>query len=118
MKTADYRRAENLLSRLLSDPGVEHTPELVRQVRDDELLTVADRDLLTAYAWQRQMARPYPRDSKKLLSRFVAYAEAEQDAWDLDGDAFTAKHGFPPQGLAEIRTVLIGAAVETAGALP
>jgi hypothetical protein len=117
MNPADLRRAENLLDRLTIGNEQKHTPELIRQVRDDELIPDSDRNLLTAYAWHLQSQSMCPRDSKVLLLRFSAYAEAERDAWDLSGEDFTERHGFPPQELPRFRDVLVLAAAETVEAL-
>lgn len=117
MKDEDVKIAAGIVEGLKAAP-VGHTPELVREMRDAELLPDHHRDLLTAYAWHLQLAGRYPRDSRALLSRFVAYAEAEQDAWDLGEDDFVRRHGFAPRELARVRLVLIGAAAETLEALP
>ena len=111
MTTSSIPAASALVDSLLGRTA-PHTPELVRSVRDCELLHDPERHRLTAYAWVLQSNMP-TRDPKTLLSRFIAYAEAESDAWDMDGQAFEAKHGFPPKQLAEIRELLLLAATET-----
>ncbi len=118
MNLASLRRAETFLDRLTVGNELTHTPEFIRTTRDAELLSPDDRDLLTAYAWHVQEQAPCPRDSRVLLERFTAYAEAEGDAWDLNGADFEARHGFPPKDLARFRDGLILAAAETLEALP
>lgn len=110
--------AERLVESLISTSQTPHTPELVRAVRDCELLPDHDRAMLTAYAWYLQATQPYPRDPKTLICRFIAYAEAERDAWELDGHDYAAKHGFSPKELGEVREILLGVAAETVENFP
>ncbi len=111
MNALQIERASAAVNRLTGEPEGANTPEIVRQVID-EAKSGGEVRLLTAYAWHLQGSAPCPRDARVLLSRFVAYAEAEADAWDLGGEEFSGRHGFPPNELSKFRGALIAAAVE------